>query len=146
MQRFQREWGVEAQVVARGGLQAPAEPASARQVWLLQRKDERVGERLAKTTGWIRRTLLARRNVAMLAGVEYEAIDDRGLHIRVRGEPRTLEVDTIVVCVWQEPLAGLHADLRRGGVHAHLIGGARVAAELDAVRAIEEGTRVAMSL
>lgn len=82
----------------------------------------------------------------MLAGVEYDRIDNAGLHIRVRGEPRVLEVDTIVVCAGQEPLADLHAALRQRGLAAHLVGGARVAAELDAVRAIEEGTRVAMEL
>jgi 2,4-dienoyl-CoA reductase (NADPH2) len=146
VQRFRQEWGVEADVKNRGGLQAPAEESLPRQVWLLQRKDERVGERLAKTTGWIRRTLLSRRHVAMLAGVEYDRIDDAGLHIRVRGEPRVLEVDTIVVCAGQEPLADLHAALRQRGLATHLIGGARVAAELDAVRAISDGTRVAMAL
>ncbi|KRB75153.1 NADPH-dependent 2,4-dienoyl-CoA reductase [Noviherbaspirillum sp. Root189] len=146
VQRFRREWGVETGVKSRGGLQAPEDERSLRQVWLLQRKDERVGERLAKTTGWIRRALLARRNVAMLAGVEYNRIDDAGLHIRVRGESRVLEVDTIVVCAGQEPLADLHAALLQRGLKAHLVGGARVAAELDAVRAIEEGTLVAMAL
>jgi 2,4-dienoyl-CoA reductase (NADPH2) len=149
VEQFRREWGVDAGMVHRGGVHAPAkaqETSLQRQVWLLQRKDERVGERLAKTTGWIRRTLLMRRNVTMLSGVEYDAIDDAGLHIRVRSEARTLEVDTIVVCAGQEPLVELHRSLQGHGMAAHLIGGARVAAELDAVRAIEEGTRVAMSL
>ncbi|TCP08180.1 NADPH-dependent 2,4-dienoyl-CoA reductase [Caldimonas thermodepolymerans] len=146
VEAFRREWGIDASVRERGGLVAPDEAPPPRQVWLLQRKAERVGERLAKTTGWIRRTLLGRRQVHMLAGVEYERIDDAGLHLRVGGEPRVLEVDTIVVCAGQEPLAGLHEALAGSGVRTHLIGGARLAAELDAVRAIEEGTRIALTL
>ncbi|HJV86960.1 MAG TPA: NADPH-dependent 2,4-dienoyl-CoA reductase [Noviherbaspirillum sp.] len=143
---FCAEWGIDLQVRERGGLVAPSTPAPARQVWLLQRKEERVGERLAKTTGWIRRALLGRREVTMLAGVEYVRIDDEGLHVRVRGEPRVLPVDTVVICAGQESEASLHAKLQDAGMKSTLIGGAHVAAELDAMRAIEEGTRVALAM
>jgi hypothetical protein len=115
-------------------------------VWLLQRKDTKVGSGLAKTTGWIRRTLLKKRGVTMLAGVEYERIDDQGLHVRVGGKAQLLPVDTIVVCAGQEPRRELVAGLEAAGVKPVLIGGADVAGELDAKRAIEQGTEVALAL
>jgi 2,4-dienoyl-CoA reductase (NADPH2) len=117
-----------------------------RQLWLLQRKDSKVGAGLAKTTGWIRRTLLKRRGVAMIGGVEYDRIDDAGLHIRVEGTPHVLDVDTIVICAGQEPQRELVEALTAAGIAHHLIGGADVATELDARRAIEQGTRVALDL
>jgi 2,4-dienoyl-CoA reductase (NADPH2) len=122
------------------------EPMPRRQVWLLQRKEAKVGAGLAKTTGWIRRTLLKRRGVVMIAGVEYDRIDDAGLHIRVEGEPRTLDVDTIVVCAGQEARRDLVAALEAAGIRPRLIGGADLAVELDAKRAIDQGTRVALAL
>ena len=131
---------------SRGGLKAAHEPPPPRQVWLLQRKESKVGAGLAKTTGWIRRTLLKRRGVLMIAGVEYDRIDDAGLHIRVDGEARSLDVDTIVVCAGQEPCRDLVADLEAAGIHPKLIGGADLAVELDAKRAIDQGTRVALAL
>jgi 2,4-dienoyl-CoA reductase (NADPH2) len=143
---FHAEWGIDMQVSVRGGLVALPADEPVREVWLLQRKDERVGERLAKTTGWIRRTLLGRRNVTMLAGVEYLRIDDDGLHIRVRGESRVLDVDTVVICAGQEPQSALHKTLQQTGMPSTLIGGALVASELDAVRAIDEGMRLAMTM
>lgn len=146
MDRFSAAWGIDLSVRARGGLVKPAEPRPAREVWMLQRKEEPLGTRLAKTTGWIRRALMARRGVHMLGGVSYEGIDDLGLHVRVRGEPRTLIVDTIVVCAGQESQRELVADLEESGVGVSLIGGARHAAELDATRAIAEGVHVAASL
>jgi 2,4-dienoyl-CoA reductase (NADPH2) len=130
----------------RGGLKAAREDSSPRRVWLLQRKAAKVGDGLAKTTGWIRRTLLRRRGVTMLSGVEYVKIDDAGLHIRVGGEPRVLDVDTIVICAGQEPRRELLAGLEAAGIKARLIGGADVAVELDAKRAIDQGTRVALAL
>ncbi len=123
-----------------------AERPPPRQVWLLQRKSSKVGDGLAKTTGWIRRTLLKKRGVTMIPGVEYEGIDDAGLRIRVSGEARTLEVDTIVVCAGQEPRRELLDPLRQAGLAVTLIGGADVAAELDARRAIAQGTEVALRL
>jgi 2,4-dienoyl-CoA reductase (NADPH2) len=143
---FCAEWGIDAEFARRGGLKAARENPPPRQLWLLQRKTEKVGAGLAKTTGWIRRTLLKRRGVAMLAGVEYDGIDDAGLHIKVDGKPQLLEVDTIVICAGQEPRRELVADLEAAGIAPKLIGGADVALELDAKRAIDQGTRVALAL
>ena len=146
IEAFRDEWGIDATFAARGGLKAPHGAPPPREVYLLQRKTAKVGEGLAKTTGWIRRTLLKKRGVKMLAGVEYERIDDAGLHIRVDGTPRVLEVDTIVICAGQEPRRELVPALESTGVAVKLIGGADVAAELDAKRAIDQGTRVALAL
>ncbi len=143
---FRDEWGIDASFAERGGLKPAHEAPPPRQLWLLQRKESKVGAGLAKTTGWIRRTLLKRRGVSMLAGVEYERIDDAGLHIRVDGVSQTLAVDTIVICAGQEPRRDLADGLAAAGISHHLIGGADVAAELDARRAIEQGTRVALAL
>ena len=144
--RFQDEWGIDTAYAARGGLKAPHDDAAPRQVWLLQRKASKVGDGLAKTTGWIRRTLLKKRGVAMLSGVNYERIDDAGLHITVDGQAQCLPVDTVVICAGQEPRRELEAGLRAANVPLSLIGGADVAAELDAKRAIDQGTRLAAAL
>ncbi|HJV24249.1 MAG TPA: NADPH-dependent 2,4-dienoyl-CoA reductase [Aromatoleum sp.] len=143
---YRREWGIDANYAQPGGLCKQSEEEPPRQLWLLQRKNTKVGDGLAKTTGWIRRTLLARRGVKMLAGVSYERIDDAGLHITVNGEARCLDVDNIVICAGQEPLRELEAPLQQAGVDVRRIGGADVAAELDAKRAIDQGTRVAAAL
>lgn len=145
-ERFQAMWGIDMSVSSRGGLVTPAVPAPAREVWLLQRKDEPLGKGLGKTTGWIRRAIMARRGVHLLAGVSYESIDDGGIHIRVRGVPRTLTVDTVVICAGQHPQRELLSELQADGMAVSLIGGARHAAELDATRAIDEGVRVAATL
>ena len=115
-------------------------------MWLLQRKEEKVGGGLAKTTGWIRRALLKKRGVVMIAGVQYDRIDDHGLAITVDGKPELLDVDTVVICAGQEPRRELVAGLEAAGIAHQLIGGADVARELDAKRAIEQGTQVAMAL
>ena len=146
VQEYRAEWGIDPDYRHRGGVIAPAQAEARREVFLLQRKAAKVGEGLAKTTGWIRRTLLKRRGVQMIAGVEYERIDDAGLHIRVGGQPRLLEVDTIVVCAGQEPRRELVAGLERAGLPTTLIGGADVATELDAKRAIEQGMQVALAI
>ena len=143
---FCAEWGIDAELAHRGGVKPAHEDPPPRQLWLLQRKTEKVGAGLAKTTGWIRRTLLKRRGVAMLAGVEYDRIDDAGLHIRIDGKPQLLDVDTIVICAGQEPRRELWASLQAAGITPRLIGGADVALELDAKRAIDQGTRVALAL
>ena len=150
---FRDEWGIDAEYATRGGLKPardPGDPAassiSPRELWLLQRKASKVGESLAKTTGWIRRTLLRRRGVRMLSGVEYVKIDDAGLHIVVDGAPQVLDVETVVICAGQEPRRELVAALEAAGIKPQLIGGADVAVELDAKRAIDQGTRVAMAL
>ena len=143
---FRDEWGIDAKHEHAGGIRAPREGRSPRQVWLLQRRTTKVGEDLAKTTGWIRRALLRRRGVATMAGVAYERIDDRGLHVRVDGASKSLDVDTIVVCAGQEPRRELADALVRANVPFTLIGGADVARELDAKRAIDQGTRIALGL
>ena len=144
IEAYQKEWGIDPNYGAnRGGLTAPQMPAPEREVWLLQRKSSKVGEGLAKTTGWARRLLLQKRGVHMLGGVEYLAIDDAGLHIRVNNEERTLAVDTVVICAGQEPRRELVAGLASAGIAHTLIGGADVATELDAKRAIWQATEFA---
>ncbi|NMG75551.1 NAD(P)-binding protein [Aromatoleum diolicum] len=146
IEHYRREWGIDSTYAGRGGLCEPQDEERPRQLWLLQRKPTKVGEGLAKTTGWIRRTLLTRRGVKMLAGVTYDRIDDAGLHITVDEQSRCLDVDSIVVCAGQDPLRELHGPLQAEGIDVRLIGGADVAAELDAKRAIDQGTRVAAAL
>ncbi|MET9138340.1 NADPH-dependent 2,4-dienoyl-CoA reductase [Streptomyces parvulus] len=141
-----RLWGVDMEYRAAGGLAAPERPAPPRAVHLLQRKNSKVGAGLGKTTGWIHRTELRQRGVTMVPGVRYDRIDDAGLHITVGAESTVLEVDTVVLCTGQEPSRGLYDDLVAAGRRAHLIGGADVAAELDAKRAIKQGTELAAAL
>ncbi|GAA3049536.1 NADPH-dependent 2,4-dienoyl-CoA reductase [Streptomyces roseofulvus] len=141
-----RQWGVDTSYENRGGLRAPERNAPPRQVHLLQRKTTKVGAGLGKTTGWIHRTELKHRGVAMVAGVSYDRIDDEGLHLTVDGERQLLPVDTVVLCSGQEPQRSLYEELVAAGRTAHLIGGADVAAELDAKRAIDQGTRLAATL
>ncbi len=146
IEHFRNEWGIDSTYAVRGGLKKPSDEPPPRQIWLLQRKTSKVGDGLAKTTGWIRRTLLKRRNVKMLAGVSYEKIDDAGLHVRLGDQAQVLDVDTIVLCAGQEPNRALLAELQQAGKAVSLIGGADVAAELDAKRAIDQGTRAAVAL
>ena len=138
------EWGVDLHGGARGGLVAPSDPAPLRQLYLLQRKLSKPGAGLGKTSGWVHRAVLGRNGVVMLAGVQYDRIDDHGLHITVSGEQRLLAVDHVVICAGQESLAELMpaaADPR-----FHKIGGAALASELDAKRAIREGAELAARL
>lgn len=141
-----RQWGVDTDYSAPGGLRAPERPKPPRSVHLLQRKSSKVGAGLGKTTGWIHRTELKHRGVTMTAGATYERIDDEGLHISVDGTTTVLPVDTVVLCAGQEPQRGLYEELSAAGRSVHLIGGADVAAELDAKRAIDQGTRLAATL
>ncbi|AYN42844.1 NADPH-dependent 2,4-dienoyl-CoA reductase [Streptomyces dangxiongensis] len=141
-----RQWGVDTAYQAPGGLAAPERPAPPRQVHLLQRKTTKVGAGLGKTTGWIHRTELKHRGVTMVPGVRYDRIDDAGLHITVGEESTVLEVDTVVLCTGQDPRRDLYDELVAAGRSAHLIGGADVAAELDAKRAIKQGTELAAAL
>ncbi|MFF6519265.1 FAD-dependent oxidoreductase [Pseudomonas aeruginosa] len=146
---FWKEWGIDTRLEARGGIagvKAEVHPA-ARQVFLLQRKKSKVGDGLGKTTGWIHRAGLKNKQVQMVNAVEYLGIDDAGLHIRVaEGEPQVLPVDTVIVCAGQDPLRELQDGLLAAGQSVHLIGGADVAAELDAKRAINQGSRLAAEL
>ncbi|MFT4033961.1 MAG: NADPH-dependent 2,4-dienoyl-CoA reductase [Patulibacter sp.] len=152
-ERWQREWGVTDPEQAPGGLTQAIHERSPRTVYLLQRKTSKVGAGLGKTSGWVHRASLAHRGVEMLSGVAYERIDDAGLHLRVGadkdgggGQERVLEVDTIVVCAGQEPRRELHGALVAAGMPVHLVGGADVAAELDAKRAIDQASRLAATL
>jgi 2,4-dienoyl-CoA reductase (NADPH2) len=143
---WMREWGVDDPERVRGGVVPPSFTPSPRQVYLLQRKTSRVGAGLGKTSGWVHRAVLAARKVEMVAGVSYNRVDDAGLHITVKDATRVLAVDDVVVCAGQEPRRDLLADLEAGGAAVTLIGGADVAVELDAKRAIDQGTRVAAAL
>jgi 2,4-dienoyl-CoA reductase (NADPH2) len=143
---WMREWGVTDPEVEAGGVTKPKPEPPARTVYLLQRKKTRPGASLAKTTGWIRRAYLKMKDVEMIAGARYDLVDDRGLTVSFgeKGEQtRLLEVENVVLCTGQEPLRELEAPLRAAGVSVHLVGGADVAAELDAKRAIDQGTRLA---
>ncbi|MCC7634789.1 FAD-dependent oxidoreductase [Stenotrophomonas rhizophila] len=141
--RWMAEWGVDATFEGRGALTRAAPEAPARQVWLLQRSPGKPGARLGKTTGWIHRATLKAKGVKMLGGVEYLGVDDAGLRIRIDGQEQTLAVSHVVVCAGQEPRRDLHAALQAAGINSHLIGGADVAAELDAKRAIHQGSHLA---
>ncbi|MCL6619410.1 MAG: NADPH-dependent 2,4-dienoyl-CoA reductase [Thermomonas hydrothermalis] len=144
--RWMAEWGVDPTVSTPGGLVPPRREHPARQLWLLQRTPGKPGGRLGKTTGWIHRATLKSKGVHMLGGVEYLGVDDSGLHIRVDGREQRLEVDHVVICAGQEPCRDLYLALQAQGRTAHLIGGAQLAAELDAKRAIAEGSRLAARL
>ncbi|MGM1063219.1 FAD-dependent oxidoreductase [Saccharothrix sp. Mg75] len=146
---WRAEWGVADPAEHRGGVTAPVPAPPARQVHLLQRKTSRIGKGLGRTTGWVHRAALRAKGVEELTGVNYERIDDEGLHITFgpdRRDPRVLAVDTVVLCAGQEPVRDLVDDLAARGVVTHVIGGADVAAELDAKRAIDQGTRLAATV
>lgn len=142
---FMKEWGIDMSLTARAGIEGvkPEFTLPKRQVYLLQRKETKVGAGLGKTTGWIHRTDLKKKGVKMLPNCEYQKIDDQGLHITVAGESQLLDVDHVIVCAGQEPLRDLTEGLEKP---FQLIGGADIAAELDAKRAIDQGTRVAAKL
>jgi len=145
---WRREWGVADPEAHRGGLapEGPQPEPAARKVTLLQRKAEKPGKRLGKTTGWIHRATLAMKGVEMVAGVTYERIDAEGLHVSIDGQPRLIAVDTIVLCAGQVVERSLADALIARGITPHVIGGADVAAELDAKRAIDQGMRLAATL
>ncbi|MGH8041230.1 MAG: FAD-dependent oxidoreductase, partial [Rudaea sp.] len=144
--RWSTEWGVDQTYANRGGLTQPAPEPSEREVWLLQRTPGQLGKRLNKTTGWVHRAALKMKGVKMIGGVDYERIDADGLHIRLNGSPQVLDVDNVVICAGQEPRRDLYHGLKAAQIDVHLIGGADVAAELDAKRAIAQGTRLATEL
>ena len=140
------EWGVDLAVSERGGLKTPTPPAVPREIVMLQRKTSKPGKYLGKTTGWVHRASLKVRGVTTLTGCEYIKIDDDGLHIRREDIDQVLAVDSVVVCAGQESVRDLLAPLERARAAVHIIGGADEASELDAKRAIEQGTRLAASL
>jgi 2,4-dienoyl-CoA reductase (NADPH2) len=144
---FLAQWGVDRELRARGGvLPQPADARAARTLYLCQRSEGLPGRGVGMTTVWAHRLTLQRRGVEVLSGVEYTRIDNAGLHLSVQGELRLLAVDNVVVCAGQEPQQELVAALRAAGIATHLIGGAREAGELNAVRAIAEGTKLAAAL
>ena len=144
--KFYAEWGIDTGYAQAGGIQPAQVHASPRKVHLLQRKESKVGDQLGKTTGWIHRTSLKAKRVGMTPGVQYEKIDDAGLHIRVGDQAQVIAVDNIILCAGQEPQRELYGALQAAGCSVHLIGGADVAAELDAKRAIDQGTRLAATI
>jgi 2,4-dienoyl-CoA reductase (NADPH2) len=146
---WKRAWGVGDPALSPGGLAEPAVQPAVRQIHLLQRKAEKPGRGLGKTTGWIHRAALAQRGVAMVGGVNYDRIDATGLwisHGEKRENPEHLAVDTIVLCAGQVSERGLADALAAAGRPVHVIGGADQAGELDAKRAIDQGTRLALGL
>ncbi|MDE9539075.1 NADPH-dependent 2,4-dienoyl-CoA reductase [Xenorhabdus bovienii] len=145
---FSQEWGIDQTLSHRGGLQPEGAQMerSPRKIYLLQRKDSKVGEGLGKTTGWVHRASLLMRGTTMLNSVQYLKIDDQGLHISRNGEQQCLEVDNVIICAGQEPLKDLYQPLQTMGKNVHVIGGADVAVELDARRAIDQGARLALKI
>jgi 2,4-dienoyl-CoA reductase (NADPH2) len=145
---FAKEWGVDFENHPRGGVTGvePVVNKADREVWLMQRKDTPVGRGLGKTTGWTKRILLNRRGVNMVNAVEYVRIDDLGLHVLIGGQPKTFEVDTVIICAGQLPERSLYDDLMTKGMSADLIGGAFEAVELDAKTAINQATHLAAAV
>lgn len=143
---FMQEWGVDLDVKQAGGLVTPKPPTPERKVYLLQRKTSKPGKGLGKTTGWIHRASLKTYQVEMMTGCEYLGVDDQGLHLKIAGETQCLAVDNVVLCTGQESVRQLFTELEAAGKKVHLIGGAEMAAELDARRAIEQGYKLASSL
>jgi len=149
LKEWKAEWGVADPAEARGALVTPIPSPAAREVFLLQRSKGPQGRGLGKTTGWVHRTSLKGKGVQQLSGVNYERIDDAGLHISFgpkHERPRLLAVDNVVICAGQESVRSLESELRGRGITPHVIGGAAVAAELDAKRAIRQGTELAARL
>jgi len=142
---FAEEWGIDFKNHPRGGVTGiePHVHASPREIWLLQRKSTPVGKDLGRTTGWTHKLYLERKGVQMWNGCEYQKIDDAGLHLVMNGKPYLLEVDNVVICAGQEPLRELQDGLVAAGKQVTLVGGADVAAELDAKRAINQASRLA---
>lgn len=141
--KFYDEWGIDTSYSQVGGLKTAAIEHSAREIYLLQRKASSVGATLGKTTGWIHRTGLKNRNVKMIAGAQYEKIDDQGLHIQVGEKTTVLDVDHVIICAGQESFTAMYEPLKQLGKNVHLIGGAKEAGELDAKRAIRHGAELA---
>ena len=143
---FMKEWGVDMAYKTGGALTKPQPHASPRTIYLLQRSRGKIGAKLGKTTGWIHRSSLKMKKVQTLEGVQYEKIDDKGLHINIDGNYQLLEVDNVVICAGQESLNALFEPLKQAGVSTHIIGGAFEALELDAKMAIEQGSILAAIL
>jgi 2,4-dienoyl-CoA reductase (NADPH2) len=145
---FAREWGIDFKNHPRGGVTGviPQVEESGRQVYLMQRKSTRVGRGLGKTTGWTHRMSLDKRGVQMINGIDYEKVDDQGLHVTVAGVPQLFEVDTVIVCAGQVPKRDLYDELSDSGIATSLIGGAFEASELDAKAAIKQASYLAAAV
>ncbi len=143
---FLKTWGVDTAPTSPGGLAAePAAPRNGRRIAIFQRRSERMGSTLGKTTGWVLKAQLRRSGVGQFAGVTYRKVDDAGLHYSIGGEDKVMACDNVIVCAGQEPDRDLQQRLEARGLSVHLIGGTESAKELDAVRAIEDATRLALS-
>lgn len=150
-ENWYKEWGVDTDLTSRSALVEPQVAPPAREVFLLQRKESSLGKNLGKTSGWVHRAVLKQKHVTMIPGCKYDQIDDQGLHISVNGKQRVLDVDNVILCAGQEPNRALAdalvaAGAEEKGMKIHIIGGADVAAELDAKRAIDQGSRLAASI
>jgi 2,4-dienoyl-CoA reductase (NADPH2) len=145
---FAREWGIDFTNHPRGGVTGvvPQVEAADRQVLLLQRKSTPVGRGLGKTTGWTHRMSLAKRGVQMMNGIEYNRVDDQGLHISIEGVPQVLDVDTVIVCAGQVPKRALYDELADSSIATSLVGGAYEASELDAKTAIKQASELAAAV
>ncbi|GBR01549.1 NADPH-dependent 2,4-dienoyl-CoA reductase [Acetobacter oeni] len=144
--RFNARWGIDTEYRLPGGLGSECVEPSAREITMLQRKPGKTGEGLGRTTGWIHRAELKARRVMTMSGVTYRRIDEAGLHVAIAGQDRMIPADTVVLCAGQESLRELYQPLSDAGCIVHLIGGADVAVELDARRAIDQGVRLAALL
>ena len=146
-EKYMKEWGVDMSYSKGGALaKAPQPLASPREIYLLKRSKGKHGKNLGKTTGWIHRSSLAMKEVKMLADVSYEKIDDQGFHIKVGEEQQILDVDNVIICAGQVSLKELEAGLTAAGQNVHLVGGANIAAQLDAKMAIKEASELAAKL
>ncbi|MGH1485513.1 MAG: FAD-dependent oxidoreductase [Cellvibrionaceae bacterium] len=143
---FNQEWGIDKNYQNRGAVKTKTSIKSEREIYLLQRKDSKLGKGLGKTTGWIHRQVLKDKGIYTIAGVSYQKVSDKGLHISIDGQDHLLEVDTIVVCAGQESNNEIYEQLKTDNRNVHIIGGAHVAVEIDAKRAIEEGVSLAHQL
>lgn len=148
LESWKKEWGITFDPANPGGIanMNPEPPAPAREIYLCQRKDEPLGKRLGKTSGWVHKASLRSRNVRFLQGVEYLLVDDRGLHIMSAKGPQILDVDNVIICAGQDSLRELADALEGKGIPVHVVGGASVASELDAKRAINQAVRVAVAI
>jgi 2,4-dienoyl-CoA reductase (NADPH2) len=143
---YLKEWGIDKSISINGGLGKKSEDKSDRSITMLKRSTNKFGANLGKTTGWIHKATLVDRKVDQIAGVNYKSIDSTGITIEVKGNEKKIDADTIVICAGQDPRRDLLDDLKSAGVSVHLVGGADLAAELDAKRAIDQGTRLAAKL
>lgn len=144
--KWSEKWGVDSDYRTRGGLIEVTRLESPRSIYLMQRKTSKVGAGLGKTSGWVHRASLQKKGVKMLAGVTYKAITATGIEVEIAGETQTIAVDNVIICAGQEPLRAMQSELLQAGQSVHLIGGADVAAELDAKRAIRQGAELAAAI